>query len=44
MDFMSMTTLQQGIFIFWCVCVVMFYSTLVYSIGGILIKSLKRVF
>ena len=43
-DFMSMTVLQQGLFVFWSVCVVMFYSILLYSIGGGLINSFKRLF
>jgi len=43
-DFMSMSTPQQGLMIFWGVCVVSFYSTFVYIMGTLLVSSLKKLF
>jgi hypothetical protein len=42
--FMTSPLHIQGILIFWGVCVVMFYSSIIYLIGGILVSSLKKLF
>lgn len=35
---------QQLVLVFWCVCVVMFYSSLVYLVGGLFVNTLKKLF
>lgn len=43
-QFMTSPLHIQGLLILWSVCVVSFYSTFVYLIGGLLVSSLKKVF
>ena len=43
-DFMVSPLHIKGLLILWSVCVVLFYSTFVYIIGGLLVSSLKKVF
>ena len=42
-DFMSMDWGVRVVFLFWGVCVVTFYSTLVYGVGIVLFNNLKRL-
>jgi hypothetical protein len=43
-DFMRMTTLEQCVFIFWSVCVVMFYIVVMYIVVNLLFNLIKRLF
>lgn len=43
-QFMTSPLHVQGLLILWGVCVVLFYSTFVYLIGGLLVHTIKRLF
>jgi hypothetical protein len=40
--FMTSPLHIQGLLIFWCVCVVLFYSSIIYGVGGVLVNLFKK--